>query len=100
MRAIAWEGRILVVGFASGDIAKVATNLILVKNFSVIGVLFGAHFLRHPSEGRRDFETLFEHHASGRLNPRIWKTFALEDAASALREITSRQVIGKMVLTV
>lgn len=100
MRAIAWEGRILVIGFASGDIASVPTNMVLVKNFSVIGVVFGAHSERFPDDTRQRFAQLFEHHAAGALKPRIWKTFALADAPSALAEITARRVVGKMVLTV
>ena len=100
MRAIAWEGRILVIGFASGDIASVPANLVLVKNFSVIGVLFGAQSDRFPDDTRRRLSELFEHYRAGKLNPRIWKTFALEDAASALAEMTARRVVGKMVLTI
>jgi NADPH:quinone reductase len=100
MRAIAWEGRILVIGFASGDIASAPTNLVLVKNFSVIGVVFGAHSDRFPEDTRQRFAELFEHYAAGRLKPRIWKTFALQDAPLALAEISARRVVGKMVLTV
>lgn len=100
MRAIAWEGRILVIGFASGDIASAPTNLVLVKNFSVIGVVFGAHSERFPEETRERFGELFAHYAAGNLKPRIWKTFELKDASQALAEITARKVVGKMVLTV
>ena len=100
MRAIAWEGRILVIGFASGDIASVPTNLVLVKNFSVIGVVFGAHSDRFPEDSRQRFAELFEHYSAGRLKPRIWKTFALQDAPLALAEISARRVVGKMVLMV
>ena len=100
LRAMAWEGRYLVIGFASGDIASVATNLVLVKNLSVVGVVFGEHSARFPADSRQRFSGLIEHYASGKLRPRIWKTFALADAASALAEITSRRVTGKMVLMV
>ncbi len=100
VRCIGWEGRILVVGFASGTIPKVAANLVLVKNFSVIGVVFGAHSDRYPDDTRRRLGELLAQHAAGRLRPRVWKTFDLADAASALAAITSRQVMGKMVLTV
>lgn len=100
VRAIAWEGRILIIGFASGDIAKVATNLVLVKNFSVVGVVFGAHSDRFPEDSRARFGELLEHWRAGVLRPRIHGTWPLERAAQALDEITSRRVAGKMVLTV
>jgi NADPH2:quinone reductase len=100
VRAIGWEGRILVVGFASGDIPKVATNLILVKNFSVVGVVFGEHSARYPDQSRALLGRLLGQWEQGRLKPRIWKTFPLEKAADAFAEITARRVQGKMVLTV
>ena len=100
VRAMAWEGRVLVVGFASGDIAKVATNLILVKNFSLIGVLFGADFQRHPERGQERFRELFRHFERGALRPRIFKRYPLAQASAALADMTARNVIGKMVLTV
>jgi len=99
VRCIAWEGRILVIGFASGDIPKVATNMILVKNFSVVGVVFGEHSWRYPDETRERLTSLLPEVAAGRLNPRVWKSFPLADAASALRAIQERAVVGKMALT-
>lgn len=99
VRCIGWEGRILVIGFASGDIPKVATNMILVKNFSTVGVVFGEHSWRYPDDTRARLGELIPEVAAGRLNPRIWKTYPLEDAQTALREMQSRSVIGKMVLT-
>ena len=68
--------------------------------FSVVGVVFGAQSDRFPDDTRRRFAELFRHYQAGKLKPRIWKTFALEDAASALAEMTARRVVGKMVLTV
>jgi NADPH2:quinone reductase len=100
VRAIGWEGRILVVGFASGEIPKPAANLILVKNFSVIGVVFGEHSHRYPDQSREMLTRLLGAWEEGRLKPRIWKTFPLEKATDAFAEITSRRVQGKMVLTV
>ena len=99
MRCIAWEGRILVVGFASGAIAKVAANMILVKNFAVVGVVFGAHSDRYPDETRLRLGLLLQHYGEGRFKPRIHKIFPLTQAAAALAEITGRRVVGKMVLT-
>jgi NADPH2:quinone reductase len=99
VRCIAWEGRILVIGFASGDIPKVATNMILVKNFSTVGVVFGEHSWRYPDESRDRLTSIIPEVAAGRLNPRIWKAYPLAEATTALRAIQDRQVIGKMVLT-
>ena len=100
VRSMHWEGRLLVVGFASGDIPRVATNLILVKNFSVVGVVFGAHSDRFPDDSRRRLTELFPMVVDGTLTPRVWKTLPLEDAASALAAIAGREVIGKAVLTI
>lgn len=100
VRCIGWEGRILVIGFASGDIPKVATNMILVKNFAVVGVVFGEHSWRYPDNSRQRLQSILPDVTAGRLNPRVWKTYALEDAVEALRAIQDRQVIGKMVLTI
>jgi len=100
VRCINWEGRILIIGFASGSIAQAATNMILVKNFSVIGAVFGEHSERFPAETRQRLTEILPEVATGRLNPRVWKTFPLEGVQDALRAIQDRQVVGKMVLTV
>jgi NADPH2:quinone reductase len=100
VRAIGWEGRILVVGFASGEVPKPAANLILVKNFSVIGVVFGEHSHRYPDQSREMLTRLLGSWREGRLKPRIWGTFPLEKARDAFAEITARRVQGKMVLTI
>lgn len=100
VRAIGWEGRILVVGFASGEVPKPAANLILVKNFSVIGVVFGEHSHRYPDQSRALLTRLLAAWEQGRLKPRIWKTLPLDRAADAFAEITARRVQGKMVLTI
>lgn len=100
VRCIGWEGRILVIGFASGDIPKVATNMILVKNFSTVGVVFGEHSWRFPDESRERLTSLLPEIGQERLNPRVWKSYPLENAVQALKEIQDRSVIGKMVLTI
>ncbi|MGE3914561.1 MAG: NADPH:quinone oxidoreductase family protein [Hyphomicrobiaceae bacterium] len=99
VRAIGWEGRILVVGFASGEVPKPAANLILVKNFSVIGVVFGEHSHRYPDQSREMLTRLLGAWEQGKLRPRLHKVFPLEKAADAFAEITARRVQGKMVLT-
>ena len=98
VRCIAWEGRILVVGFASGDIPHVAANMILVKNFSVAGVVFGEHSWRFPDDTRRRLADLLDAFSKGRLKPTVMKTYPLIEAQVALAEMSSRRVIGKLVL--
>jgi NADPH2:quinone reductase len=98
VRCIGWEGRVLVVGFASGDIPQVAANMILVKNFSVTGVVFGEHSWRFPADTRRRLAGLLEAYSAGRLKPTAVKTYALADAPLALAEMANRRVVGKMVL--
>ena len=100
VRCINWEGRILIIGFASGEVAQAATNMILVKNFSVIGAVFGEHSERYPAETRERLTEILPGVAAGTLNPRVWKTYPLEGVQDALRAIQDRQVVGKIVLTV
>ena len=99
VRCIGWQGRILVVGFASGDIPKVATNMILVKNFSVVGVVFGEHSFRYPSDSRQRMTALLAAYNAAKLTPKVMQTFPLDDAQEALGMLSSRQVMGKLVLT-
>jgi NADPH2:quinone reductase len=98
VRCIGWEGRILVVGFASGDIPKVATNLMLVKNFSVTGVVFGEHSWRYPEDTGLRLAKLIGVYSEGHLKPRVMKTYPLADAPLALAEMSGRRVVGKLVL--
>ena len=98
VRCIGWEGRILVIGFASGDIPKVATNMILVKNFSVVGVVFGEHSWRYPDETRARLSELAQAWSDGKLRPKVMKTFPLAEGRDALAEMASRRVTGKFVL--
>lgn len=96
---IGWQGRILVVGFASGDIPKVATNMILVKNFSVVCVVFGEHSFRHPSDFRQRMMALLAAYDAAKMTPKVMQTFRLDDAQGALGMLSTRQVIGKLLLT-
>jgi NADPH:quinone reductase len=99
VRCVGWEGRILVIGFASGDIPKVATNMILVKNFSVTGVVFGEHSRRFPGDTRRRLTGMLVDFAAGHYRPQVMKTYRLEDGPTAIAEMAGRRVMGKLVLT-
>jgi NADPH:quinone reductase len=98
VRCIGWEGRILVVGFASGDIPEVAANMILVKNISAIGVVFGEHSSRFPDDTRLRLSSLLKAYADGRLRPSVMRTYPLSDGRAALDVMSNRQVVGKLVL--
>ncbi len=99
LRAVNWEARMLVVGFASGRIPTVATNLILVKNISVIGVVWGAQTAREPDLATRNLRELVGWWQAGKLKPEIAATFPLEQAADALNALLSRRLPGKIVMT-
>lgn len=99
-RSIAWRGRLLVVGFAAGDIPKLPLNLPLLKGASVVGVFWGDFARREPKEFAASAAQLAAWHAEGRLKPHVSATFPLERAADALKEMAARKVKGKVVLTV
>ena len=100
MRAVNWEARLLVIGFAAGRIQSVPANLILVKNISVIGVVFGAQAVRDPGLVSRSLSELLGWWEAGRLKPLIGKTFPLAEAGAAMNALLSRRYAGKIVLTV
>jgi NADPH2:quinone reductase len=99
VRCIGWEGRLLVIGFASGDIPTLAANMNLVKNFSTVGVVFGEHSARYPDDTRARFGDLLTLMQRGKLTPAHPKTFALANGLEAIRGIAERRVVGKVVLT-
>jgi NADPH2:quinone reductase len=98
-RAMNWEGRLLVIGFAAGRIPKIPTNLILVKNYSVIGVAFGAQSERDPQGTSRRLAMLLRWYAEGRLCPMPAKTIPMHQAPEALLQFATHRVMGKLVLT-
>ena len=98
VRRIAWEGRYLVIGFASGRIPALPANIALLKNASIVGTFWGAYLQRDPDLIRDSFAQLAAWRAAGRLRPHIHQVFALEDAASALRQLMERRVMGKVLL--
>src|SRR5262249_33762578 len=98
LRAVNWEARMLIIGFAGGRIQTVPANLILVKNISVIGVVWGAQAERDPAWISRNLTELLSWWEAGRLKPRVAKTFPLPVAGEALTALLSRRYAGKIVL--
>ena len=99
LRSTAWNGRVLVIGFASGLIPKVTTNLALLKGCSIIGVFWAAFRLKETRVDNENFLQLFNWYEEGKLKPHIYKSLPLKDAALALKLLKERKVIGKIVLT-
>ncbi len=100
LRSSAWRGRLLVVGFANGDIPKLPANLTLLKGCSVVGVFLGDYMKREPQRYRNDLATLFAWLAEGSLRPHIAARYPLERGGEALRALLDRRVSGKLVLTI
>ena len=100
LRAIAWRGRLLVVGFAAGEIPKIPLNLTLLKGCSIVGVFWGEFTRREPQRFDEAMLRLGRWYAEGKLKPHVSETFPLERAADALTRMANRQVKGKIVLTV
>jgi NADPH2:quinone reductase len=100
LRSTAWGGRVLVVGFASGEIPKVPVNLALLKGCSIVGVFWGAFRLNYIKEDNENFKQLFAWYAQGKLKPLTSKTYTLNDAALALNDIKNRKAIGKLTIQI
>ncbi|MGZ5889216.1 MAG: NADPH:quinone oxidoreductase family protein [Hyphomicrobium sp.] len=100
LRALGWQGRLLVVGFASGEIPKIPLNLLLLKGVAAIGVFWGEAVKRDPDGHRRNMEDVLRWVAEGKLHPRIHATFPLERTADAIAVLDRREAVGKVVLTI
>lgn len=100
LRAIAWKGRYLVVGFAGGEIPKIPLNLALLKGCQIVGVFWGAFTKNEPYESQQNFQELITWVAEGKLKQYVYKTYPLAKAPNALRDIMERRVIGKAVVVV
>ena len=100
MRCINWKGRVLVIGFASGPIPEVPTNLALLKGCSIVGVFWGRFTGAEPEENSQNFDELFALHAEGKLKPQITKSYSLDDAAEAISSLENRKATGKVVIEI
>lgn len=99
VRATAWEGRVLVVGFAGGAIPKIPANLLLLKGCALVGVFFGTFQDRDPALNQQNFDEMFRWWAEGKLKPLVSRTLDLAEVGEAFRILTAREAIGKLVLT-
>jgi len=99
LRGIAWEGRLIVIGFASGHIPQIPANLALVKNCDIIGVYWGSYRARRPEQVRRSFATLLNWYVEGKLHPHVSHRLDLAEAARAMMLLAERKATGKVVLT-
>ncbi len=99
-RAINWNGRLLVVGFASGRIPQFPVNLALLKGCSIVGVFWGAFRGREPEKDAANFRQMLTWFEEGKLKPHVSHTLPLEKAADAMYMLLRREAVGKIVLTV
>jgi NADPH2:quinone reductase len=99
LRATAWQGRYLVIGFAAGDIPKFPANLALLKEASIIGVFWGAWAERNPAEQQQNMTEMDAMVRQGTLVPRVTESYPLADFREAFGAITERRARGKVVLT-
>lgn len=97
-RSMAWGGRLLVIGFASGTIPKLPVNLTLVKGFSVVGVFWGAFTQREPKAYADNMGELLAWYAAGKVKPVIEGVYPLADAPVILKRVLGRGATGKLVL--
>jgi len=98
VRALGWEGRYLVIGFAAGDIPKLPLNLVLLKSCDIRGVLWGAWALREPKGQRALMTEIVRWCAEGKLSAHVHAVYPLDEIAAALKAIAERKVMGKIVL--
>ena len=98
LRTLAWRGRLLVVGFAAGDIPQLPANLLLLKEIVAMGVYWGEFAKRDPAGNRRLLLQLFGWLAEGRLRPLVSKQYSLAATAQALHDLLARRAVGKLVV--
>src|SRR2546426_716106 len=98
LKCIAWNGRLLVIGFASGRIPEVKLNRVLLKNISLVGLHWGAHALHQPERIAETLAALLALYREGKVEPVVYRTYPLEELPAALEALGSRQSYGKVVV--
>lgn len=99
LRCATWGARLLVIGFAAGEVQQIPANHLLVKNVSAVGFYWGAYRRRAPDLLHAQFRELCAWYVEGRLRPQVSHTRDLAEAAAALQLLAERKAIGKVVLT-
>jgi NADPH:quinone reductase len=100
LRAIAWGGRYLVIGFAAGQIPKIPLNLTLLKSCAIVGVFWGEAARRNPAGNRANMAQVLGWVAEGRLRPHVHATYPLERTGEAIKSLETRQAVGKVIVQV
>ena len=98
LQSTAWRGRVLVVGFASGEIPKIPLNLALLKGCAIVGVFWGEYMRREPARWAESVERLLRWYGEGRIRPYVSERLPLTRGVEALQRMAARQVTGKVVL--
>ncbi|HLN10432.1 MAG TPA: zinc-binding dehydrogenase, partial [Xanthobacteraceae bacterium] len=98
LRSIAWEGRFLVVGFAAGNIPKVPLNLVLLKGCDVVGVFWGAWTKNNPKGQLENMAQILRWAAEGKLSSHVHAVYPLEKTPEAIKSLSDRKVMGKVLL--
>lgn len=98
VRALAWQGRFLVVGFAAGEIPKLPLNLLLLKGADAVGVFWGESVRRNPERQRANMVEVLGWVAEGKLKPRLHGTYPLAEIGEAISVLDRREATGKVVL--
>ncbi|HEY0914088.1 MAG TPA: NADPH:quinone oxidoreductase family protein [Solimonas sp.] len=99
LRSTAWRGRLLVIGFANGEIPRIPVNLALLKGCDIVGVFWGDYAKREPMNNLADLRVLIGWLKEGKLKPHIAGTYPLSRGAEAIRLLMDRRVSGKIVVT-
>ena len=99
-RLMRWNGRLLTIGFTSGEVPSIPMNLPLLKNYSIVGMFSGAWTDRCPDEVERAVQAIMQWAAEGKLKPHVDRVLPLDRVGEAMSAIADRSVIGRSVLSV
>jgi len=100
LRAMAWQGRILIVGFTSGTIPAIPANRLLLREIEALGVYWGTWSEKHPGRDRDNFEKMFALMREGALQPHVQAHYPFEEAGQAIGDMLDRRLVGKAVVTI